>query len=175
MRGLEIDQVDLLGIGFGAVVALELILAEPDLVREATLLEPPLFGLVTAATAGMSVDVAAIRDAAETGGEAAAFELFLSGELHTLGSGAERLGETADRGPLAPHTFLVELPAVPAWPLDPQRLSGVQAEVTVATTPSTPPLLIEAANGVAPRIPGAERVFTDRDAAAAVDELLQRG
>jgi len=162
-----------LGVGFGAVVALELALAEPQMISQAILVEPPLFGLVTAATEGMSSDVVEIRDAAENGGEQAAYELFLAGELHTLGSGTERLGSLADRGRLAAHTFLVELPAVPAWPLDPQRIAAIEAGVKVATTPSTPPLLLEAANGIAPRIPEAERLFTVRDGPRAVQELLE--
>lgn len=162
----------MLGVGFGAVVALELALSEPDLVESATLVEPPLFGLVTAATGGMSADVVEIRDAAEDGGKEAAYELFLNGRLPTLGCGAERLGASADRGPLAAHTFLVELPAVPAWPLDPHRLAAIQAEVVVATTPSTPPLLMRAAEGITPRIPGAERICTVRDGDEALIELL---
>jgi len=155
------------------VVALELALAEPEMVHRVFLVEPPLFGLVTAATEGMSTDVVEIRDAAEEGGEAAAYSLFLSGQLHTLGCGAGRLGAAADRSRMAAHSFLVELPAVPAWPLDPQRLASIEAQVTVATTPSTPPLLLEAANGIVPRIPGAERAFTIRNGAAAVQELLE--
>ena len=43
----------------------------------------------------------------------------------------------------------------------------------IATTPSTPPLLLEAANGIAPRIPEAERLFTVRDGPSAVQELLE--
>jgi len=172
LKALEISEVAVLGVGFGAVVALELALSEPDLVRSAILVEPPLFGLVTAATGGMSSDVVEIRDAAEAGGKEAAYELFLAGQLHTLGCGAERLGAKADRGPSAPHTFLVELPAVPAWPLDPQRLAAIQAEVQVATTPSTPPLLMKAAEGITPRIPGAQRICTVRDGDEALTELL---
>ncbi|MGK2956002.1 MAG: alpha/beta fold hydrolase [Solirubrobacterales bacterium] len=172
LKDLEIEEVTVLGVGFGAVVALEMALAEPATVKRAILVEPPLFALVTAATGGMSADVEEIRNAAEEGGEEAAYGLFLAGELPTLGSGADRLNQKADHGPNAAHTFLVELPAVPAWPMDPNRIAGIRAGVTVATTPSTSPLLLEAANAVAPRIPGADRVFTTRDGTEAVTELL---
>ena len=127
---------------------------------------------MTAATEGMSADVAEIRNASGEGGEEAAYGLFLGGELPTLGCGAERLGEQADRGPDAAHTFLVELPAVPAWPMEPTRIAGLEVEVKVATTPSSPPLLLEAANAVTPRISGAERTFTQHDGPEAVTELL---
>lgn len=172
LRELGVTKTTVLGVGFGAVVALEMALAEPDRISRAILIEPPLFALVTAATEGMSADVAEIRNAAETGGEEAAYGLYLGGELPTLGSGAERLANLADHGPEAAHTFLVELPAVPAWPMEPARIAEIQAEVQVATTPTTPPLLLEAANAVTPRIPEAERVFTQHDGPEAVTELL---
>ncbi len=154
------------------MVALELAISEPTLVNEAFLIEPPLFGLVTAATEGMSSDVVEIRDAAETRGKEAAYELFLAGKLHTLGCGAGRLGHKADRGSMAAHSFLVEIPAVPAWPLDAQRLATLDADVVVATTPSSPPLLLKTAEQITPRIPGARRVSTVRDGEEAVGELL---
>ncbi|MDQ2699930.1 MAG: alpha/beta hydrolase [Actinomycetota bacterium] len=172
LRRMEIRGGTVVGVGFGAVVALELALAEPDMVAKVVMVEPPLLGLVTAATEGMSADVAEIREAARGGGERAAYELFLSGELHTLGAGAGRLAAAADRSAMAAHSFLVELPAVPAWPLDAQRLALIEAQTVIATTPSTPPLLLEAADGITPRIPGSSREFTVRDGAAAVQELL---
>ncbi|MGK2933220.1 MAG: alpha/beta fold hydrolase [Solirubrobacterales bacterium] len=172
LKELGVDGVTVLGVGFGAVVALELALAEPATVTRAVLVEPPLFALLTAATEGMSADVAEIRHAAEEGGEEAAYDLFLGGELPTLGTGADRLAEKADRGPQAAHSFLVELPAVPAWPMEPARIAGLKAQITVATTPSSSPILLEAANAVTPRIPEAQRVFTERDGPDAVVELL---
>ncbi|MGB0119544.1 MAG: alpha/beta hydrolase [Solirubrobacterales bacterium] len=172
LRDLDVTGVTVLGVGFGAVVALELVLSDPDLFREAILVEPPLFGLVTAATGGMSADVVEIRNAAEEGGKQAAYELFLDGQLNTLGCGARRLGARADRGPAAAHSFLVELPAVPAWPIDPQRLAAIETDVVVATMPSTPPLLMKAAEGINPRIPGSDRIETVRDGDEALTELL---
>lgn len=162
----------MIGLGFGAVVALELALADPDLVARAFLIEPPVFGSLSAATGGMSADVEAIRVAAAEGGEEAAYELFLSGGLHTLGLGAERFADRADRGPTAARAFLVETPAVPAWPLDPVRLVNLEAEVTVVTLPSTPPLLARASETVADRVPGAATIHSSRDGIAAVAGLL---
>ena len=154
-------------------MALELALAEPEMVESAVLLEPPLFDTLTAATEGMSLDVAAIQEAAAEGGEAAVWELFLAGELTTLGAGAERLAEAADRGSQAPHSLLVELPAVPAWPLDPVRVAGLDVPVTVATAPSSPGLLVEAADALVPRIPGSERVVADSDGPAGIAGLVR--
>lgn len=162
----------MIGIGLGGVIALELALAEPRSVTSAVMIEPPIFGPVHGATAGMSADAEAIRDAAEEGGEEAAYELFLKGSLLTLGVGAERFSPWADRGEAAARAFLVELPAVPAWPLDPVRLAGLEAEVTVATCPSTPGLLLSAAEALEPRIPGCRRVLALREPAEAAAELL---
>ncbi len=172
MRELDTGPATLIGLGFGAVVALELCLAEPELAARAFLIEPPVFGAISAATEGMSADVDAIRDAAEEGGEEAAYELFLAGELHTLGLGAERFSDYADRGPAAARSFLVELPAVPAWPLDPVRLAGLEAEVTVVTLPSTPALLKRAAEAVADRVPGAATIHSNHDGISAIPSLL---
>lgn len=172
VHGLSIESATLVGLGFGAVVALEMALAEPALVARAFLVEPPVFGAVSAATEGMSADVDAIRTAAAEGGEAAAYDLFLAGELHTLGVGAERFSDYADRSPSAARAFLVELPAVPAWPLDPVRLAGLESEITVVTLPSTPALLKRAAEAVADRVPGAETVHSTNDGVQVVPALL---
>ncbi len=161
-----------IGLGFGAVVALELALADPELVARAFLIEPPVLGAISAANEGMSADVEAIRAAAEEGGEEAAYRLFLSGALHTLGAGAERWSEHADRGPAAARSFLVEVPAVPAWPLDPVRLAALESEVIVVTQPSTPALLGRAAETVVDRVPGAGAMHTSRDGTAAISAML---
>jgi pimeloyl-ACP methyl ester carboxylesterase len=172
LKAHEIARAEVLGVGFGAVVALELALAEPAMVERAILVEPPLLDTLTDATEGMSQDVAAIRDAAESGGEEAVWRLFLAGGLSTLGAGAERLADAVPAGPTAAHTLLVELPAVPAWPLDPVRVAGIEAPATVVTTASTPDLLRRAADSLTPRIPGAVRLDSAEDAPAGVVELL---
>ncbi|MCB0860154.1 MAG: alpha/beta hydrolase [Solirubrobacterales bacterium] len=172
VRELDLDRVTAVGIGLGAVVALEMALADPDLIDRAFLIEPPVFAALKEATEGMSADVEAIRSAAAEGGEGAAYELFLSGALHTLGAGAERFGDVADRGPAAARSFLIEVPAVPAWPLDPLRLASLEADVTVVTLPSTPALLKRAAEAIFERVPGAESVHSNRDGAGAVTTLL---
>lgn len=172
VRELVAGPLSVVGLGFGAVVALELALADPELVERAFLIEPPVLGALTAATEGMSADVEAIRAAAEAGGEEAAYELFLSGALPTLGAGAERFAGKADRGPTAARSFLVEIPAVPAWSLDPVRLAGLEAEVGVVTLPSTPALLAKAAETVVDRVPGAEPVHASRDGVEAIAGLF---
>ena len=141
----DLDRFDLIGVGFGAVVGLEAALAEPARVGSAALVEPPLLGLLPDATAGVSADVEEIAGAVRSGDEADAYELFLSGGLPSLGAGADRLGSRADRGPQAPHSFLVEVPAVPGWPLDRSRFDRIEADLTVVTVASTPTVLEQVA------------------------------
>ncbi|MBX7188330.1 MAG: alpha/beta hydrolase [Solirubrobacterales bacterium] len=172
LRELKVEDATLVGLGFGAVVALEIALADPELAARSFLIEPPVFGALKEATEGMSADVDAIRAAAGEGGEEAAYELFLTGRLHTLGVGAERFADHADRGPAAARSFLIEIPAVPAWSLDPVRLAGLESEVTVVTLPSTPDLLGRASQAVADRVPAAATIHSSRDGIAAVAALL---
>jgi pimeloyl-ACP methyl ester carboxylesterase len=167
------SRAEVLGVGFGAVVALELALSEPGLVERAVMVEPPLFGTLTDATEGMSADVAAIRAAAEEGGREAVWQLYADGGLPTLGPGAGRKGQTGPgAGPDAARALLVELPAVPAWPLDPERVVSAEPLVTVATTPGSPELLVRAADALVPRIPGAVRGFAGAEGPEAAIELL---
>jgi pimeloyl-ACP methyl ester carboxylesterase len=173
LRSQGESRAEVLGAGFGAVVALELSLAEPELIERVVMLEPPLFDTLPDATEGMSRDVAAIREAAEQGGRDAVWDLFLEGGLPTLGAGAARPGQAGiGAGSEAADALLAELPAVPAWPLDPVRVSAAEPAVTVATTPSTPELLERAANALTPRIPGALRVRSSASGPAAVLELI---
>jgi pimeloyl-ACP methyl ester carboxylesterase len=135
-----------IGVGLGAVIGLEIALAEPRAVRSVALVEPPLFGLLPEATAGLSADVEAIADAVRAGGEREAYDLFLAGGLNCIGPGAERLGQLADQGPRAPRSLLVEIPAVPEWPLDRTRFERLEASLAVVTLGSTPALLARAAD-----------------------------
>lgn len=157
IRRFTDGPVAVAGLGFGAVVALELALAEPELVAAALMIEPPILGLLPV-NEDVSRDVETVRRTIEGNGEAAAYELFLTGGLLTLGAGAERFSDAADRGAEAARSCLVELPAVPAWPLDPIRLAGLETEVTIVTCTSTPDLLRHAADSITGRIPGCRRV-----------------
>ena len=169
---LEAGRLTVAGVEFGAVVAFELGLAHPEIVDRVVMVDPPLFGTLPEATPGISADVELIRSVVEEDGESAAYELFLSGALTTLGAGAERLGPLAFRGPSGPRSLLVELPAVPAWPMDPARLARLAAPVTVATTPTAPPVLAEAAAAFATRLGESEQIGLESDGPPAVAEAL---
>lgn len=164
--------VTVLGFGLGAVVAAEIGLSHPEAIGRVVMVDPPLFGLLKEATEGVSRDAEAIRSAASEGGPQAAYELFLDGGLPTLGAGADRLGGLADRGSQAAHSFIVEVPAVPAWPLEPARLGGIGGPVEVLVTGDAPEILAAAADAFAPRVPGAIRQELVGSGPAAVVEAL---
>lgn len=147
----------IVGEGLGAVVGLELALSRPEEFGAVAMIDPPVLGLMPEATAGVSTDTEMVRGAVERGGPDAAYELFLAGDLETLGAGAGRLGGLADRGPAAPRSFLVELPAVPAWSLEPDRFSRLRARVLLISVGDSPEILRRAADTLVERIPGAER------------------
>lgn len=160
------------GADIGAVIAFEIGLANPGSVERVVMVDPPLFGTLPDATAGVSTDVELIRRAVEEEGESAAYELFLAGGLTTLGAGADRLGPLAFRGESAARSLLVELPAVPAWSLDPARLANLAGRVTVGSTPTAPPVLRDAAAAFAARLPGTELVMLESDGPTSVAESI---
>jgi pimeloyl-ACP methyl ester carboxylesterase len=173
------------GAGLGAVVALELLLRNPALVRGAVLVEPPLLAFVPEATEGLSADRIAIEEALRAGGPAAALDLYLAGGLPSLGPGAERIPESASapaRG--TPLTLFAELAAVPDWPIPSAAPAASDAPVLVAVGPDTPPHLRRAAEALAGHLDGARvlelggaglpHVGGAVDLAAALGELAPR-
>jgi pimeloyl-ACP methyl ester carboxylesterase len=137
------------GAGIGAVAALELSLAEPDLVLGTVLVEPPLLSFVPEATMQLSADVAAVRDAVSEGGREAALDAYLAGRLPALGPGAGRIPpDQADRGPNAPSALFAELSAVPEWERTDAELSAAIRPSVIAMAADTPPFVAEASRGL---------------------------
>ncbi len=134
------------GAGIGAVAALELSLAEPELVLGVVAVEPPLLSFVPEATNQLSVDVAAVRDAVFEGGREAVLGSYLAGRLPALGPGAGRIPpELADRGPRAASTLIAELPAIPAWERTDAELATSQRPALIVVAADSPPFLAAAA------------------------------
>ncbi|HEX2359881.1 MAG TPA: alpha/beta hydrolase [Solirubrobacterales bacterium] len=142
------------GAGTSAVIALDLALRRPELVAGSVLVEPPLLGLLPEATERLSADLATLEGAAGAGA-AGLVELYLSGGLGALASGAERLpAELTEPARERPVSLVAELGAVPAWGMPFARLSESRQPATVITAGSTPPLLSAAAAALGPRLAG---------------------
>ena len=137
------------GAGIGAVAALELSLAEPELVIGTVLVEPPLLSFVPEATTRLSADVAEVRDSVSAGGREAALDAYLAGRFPALGPGAARIPpDRADRGPRAASALFAELAAVPAWERTDSELSASTRPSAVVVSSDSPPLLAQAARGL---------------------------
>ncbi|MDQ3728677.1 MAG: alpha/beta hydrolase [Actinomycetota bacterium] len=138
------------GSGIGAAAALELSLAEPDLVIGTVLVEPPLLSFVPEATVELSADVAAIREVVVNEGMEAVLDAYLDGRLSALGPGAERLpAEFSDRGPRATSTLFAELSAVPEWERSDTELAASRTPAMIVVAEDSPPFLLRAGSELA--------------------------
>jgi pimeloyl-ACP methyl ester carboxylesterase len=155
----ELDAAPALlcGAGFGAVVALDLLVRRPELARAAVLIEPPLLAFLPEATETLSDDVGSLRERIAAGGPAAGVELYLSGALRALGPGGERLPpEFRDAVADRPLSLFAELGAVPGWRLSLAELARLPHPATIAVATSTPELVRRAASELAARSEGSE-------------------
>lgn len=152
---LEVGRALACGSGLGAVVALDLLLRRPRLLRAAILIEPPLLAFLPEATEGLSGDRQSIEQALRDGGIAAALDLYLSGGLPFLGPGAERIPEpTRDAARARPLSLFAELAAVSGWPIRPLALQEVETPSLIVTAASTPAPLRQAAQRLAEHLGG---------------------
>ncbi len=160
------------GAGLGAVVALDLMLRHPELVRGAALIEPPLLAFVEDATEALSKDGGAMREAVHEGGPAAGVELYLSGSLTALGSGADRLPKAlAAPAREQPLSLFAELSAVPSWPLPLAGMSQNLVPARIVISRSSPSLLRRAAEELAGRLTHGElRELPDRGRPAHLED-----
>jgi pimeloyl-ACP methyl ester carboxylesterase len=148
------------GSGLGAVVALDLLVRRPGLLRAAVLIEPPLLAFLPDATEGLSTDRQAIEQALRDGGPAGALELYLGGGLPFLGPGAERIPEPVSSGAWErPLSLFAELAAVSDWPIRPAQLRQVETPSLIVTGRSTPAVLQQAAQALAARL-GATKLIS---------------
>jgi pimeloyl-ACP methyl ester carboxylesterase len=157
LQRLEATATVACGAGLGAVAALDLLLRHPKLARGAVLIEPPLLAFVEEATEALSEDGGALREAVHAGGPAAGVELYLSGELTALGSGAGRLPQAlAVPARERPLSLFAELSTVPSWQLPLSGMTQNALPVRIVISESTPSLLRRAAEELARRLTHAE-------------------
>jgi pimeloyl-ACP methyl ester carboxylesterase len=160
---LELEPVVACGAGAGAIVALDLLLRRPELVRAAVLIEPPLLQLLPSATEALSADRGRLEVAAASGEDV--IELILSGVLPALGPGVARL--PAELGVAArerPASVVAELGLASGWRLPLARLAEAERPSVIVTCDSTPPLVREGSAALAARLAGSEARQVDSGA-----------
>lgn len=173
------ERAVLCGAGIGAVIALDLALRHPSLVRGVALIDPPLLAFVSEATEAISDEAPLVEEALREGGPDAALERYLAGGLPALGPDVARLPAVAT----APSrsralSLFAELGAVPAWPLPFEGLAAFDDPAHIVVASSTSPLVREASRALAGRLAGAElhdiesRGPPHLDAAAEVADLV---
>ena len=162
LTALEVGEAVVAGVGFGALVALDLALRHGDRVRAIVAVDPPLFAFVPEANEELAEQRRVLQDSMATGGPDAAIEAWLQGRAD--GAALAR-AKASHRGFFADYAGLASLPVTRT------ELRSLALPVTLVTSPATPWHVRRAADAIAGLIPGAQR-RDDGDLAAAAAALL---
>jgi pimeloyl-ACP methyl ester carboxylesterase len=150
------------GDGFGALVALELLVRRPELASAAVLADPPLFAFVAAATEALAAERSQLEQGLRDGGPGDAIAGW-------LGAGVD--AERRERARTSPLGFFADYAGQLSWSPSRGELRAIGVPVAVVTGPASPPHVVAAADAAAKLLPDARR-STDGDVVAAARGLL---
>lgn len=149
LRGLDAEPALLVAEGWGALIALELAVREPTLVRAVAVSDPPAYAFVAEATEELSAQRALLEQALADGGPPAAVAAWL---------GADRAAsESGRRAQQAHRAFFADYAGLASWAVTGGELRAVTAPVTLVTGAHTPAAIRAAADALARRCPAASR------------------
>lgn len=154
----------MLGDGFGALVALELLVRRPGLASAAVLVDLPLFAFVPAATEALAAERAMLEEALREGGRETAVRAW-------LGEGAD----ASSRAASLQGGFFADYAGQASWSPSRRELRGVGVRVAVVTGPGSASHVVAAADAAAALLPGAVRSDDGEVVAAAVALLPGAG
>jgi pimeloyl-ACP methyl ester carboxylesterase len=137
----------LVGSGFGALVALELLVRRPSLARAAVLVDVPLFAFVPAATEALAAQRALLEDALRSGGPSAAVLAWLGADA----AGAPRAASWV-RG------FFADYAGQASWSPARRELRDIAVPVALLTSGDAPAYVVAASDAAAALVPGVVRV-----------------
>jgi len=187
LEALALAPALLVGDGFGALIALDLLVRRPELASGAVLGEPPLYAYVAAATEALAAERQALEQALREGGPAAAVSSWLGEraadeDLALRSSGPATSAADEDfalRSP-GPATsgrrymgFFADYAGMASWSPARRELRAVGVPVAVVTGPDSAPHVVAAADAAAALLPAARRT-SDGDIVAAARALLAR-
>ena len=152
----------LVGEGFGALVALELLVRRPELATAAVLADPPLFAFVPAATQALADERTQLEQALRDGGPAAAIAAW-----HGAGADAGSLARARE----SPLGFFADYAGQSSWSPARRELRAIAVPVAVVTSPGAPAHVVAAADTAAALLPHARR-RADGDVVAVAAGLL---
>jgi pimeloyl-ACP methyl ester carboxylesterase len=162
LGALGVDEAVVAGIGFGALIALDLAVRHAALVRAVVAADPPLYAFVPEANEELAEQRRVLQDSMATGGPDAAVDAWLRG----------RADDAALARAKASHQgFFADYAGLASWPVTRGQLRSLSIPVTIVTSPSTPWHVARAAEAIASLIPGAER-REDGDVSAAAAALV---
>lgn len=146
------------GLGFGALVALDLVTRHRDAVAGLVLADPPLFAFVAEAAEALSRERSFLEESLREGGPQLAVERWLGPDADP-----DRLA----RARAAHRAFFADLAGLASWPVTRGALRALDVDAVVVTSTDAPAHVIAAADAVAALIPRARRDSSGDVAAAA--------
>jgi pimeloyl-ACP methyl ester carboxylesterase len=161
LRALDVSGAVVAGVGFGALIALDLALRHGSLVRGVAAADPPLYAFVPEANEELAEQRRVLQDSMATGGPDAAVEAWLAGRADA---------PALARAKASHHGFFADYAGLASWPVTRRELRSLALPVTIVTSPSTPWHVQRAAEALASLVPDAEH-RTDGDLTAAVTAL----
>jgi pimeloyl-ACP methyl ester carboxylesterase len=155
LRGLDVAPAYLCGHSLGAMVCLDVIVREPDLVRSAVIVEPPILWLAERGSEAASELGAAIQKGAAEHGPGGAIGAFV---INVCGPRApEVVGpERAAAGLRHPQGFAADMSAVSNWSIPPRALRQIDRRVVLVAGTRTLEPWAEPTRALAGMIPGAK-------------------
>jgi len=164
LRSLAPGGAILAGAGFGALIALDLLLRYPSLAPAAVLCDTPLLALVPDAARALADQREELEEAVRQGGPEAGVARWLDGRADS---------GRIERAQRSAGAFFADYAGLASWPVTRRELRALGAPVVVLTGPATPPHVLAASDALAALLPAATR-RADGDLAGAVGELLAR-
>lgn len=152
------------GLGFGALVALDLLVRHRGALRAAVLSDPPLLAFVPEAAQALAEQRLALEAALRDGGPAEAVGRW-------LGDDADRV--RAARAGAAHRAFFADLAGLASWPTSRATLRAIDAPAVVLSGPATEAHVVRAADALAALLPSARRA-TDGDVLGAALSVAGR-
>jgi pimeloyl-ACP methyl ester carboxylesterase len=161
LGALGVPRARVIGLGFGALIALDLLVRRPELVEAAVLLDAPLLAFVPAATEALAAQRQELEEALREGGPLEAIARWLG---PSAGADEVALAQASPRG------FFADYAGLATWSPSRRELRAIRVPVVFVTGPDSDPHLAEAADEAATLVPGALH-RTDGDVIAAANAL----